>query len=318
MRKKQKIINLYQDSSIHSIKHVISVGSEEDLNQFWHYFDQEIKNDYSLLYSFIGLMYAFISRLFEEDKALFFELIIEQNDDLFYFTVWNSAVSTAWMKLLEERQNDFEYKRDKKRVTVKLLKEKLVRHDEVYEDEKKNERENLITSLTREVPVLQPPYGFLQVEDREELLKICDDMSDLMYQSKKVGFHQDVFIRLRSYLSIFSLTMMPYPQVSSIARLTTDFSVLMNSYQDAFKTMQFGEMALLEGFVNNIDRWANTLFVSGGADLHFMDNSLKADLERIRMLVEPQPVAQEAQKGDFLIPLHHKLKKNVPTGKETV
>lgn len=299
MRKKQKIINLYQDSSIHSIKHVISIGNEEDLNQFWHYFDQEIKNDYRLLYSFIGLMYAFLSRLFEEDKELFFELIIEQNDDVFYFTVWNAAVSAAWMRLLEKSQNDFKYKTDKKRVTVKLLKEMLIRHDEVYEDEKKNARENLITSLTVDVPVLQTPYGFLQTEDREELLKICDDMSDLMYQSKKVGFHHDVFIRLRSYLSIVSLTMSPYPQVSSIAHLTTEFSVFMNSYQDAFKAMHFDEMTLVEGFVNNIDRWANTLFVSGGADLHFMDSSLKADLEVIKMLVAPQKITEEDALDDI-------------------
>ncbi len=288
MRKKQKIINLYRDRSIHSIKHVISIGNEEDLNQFWHYFDQEVKNDYTLLYNFIGLMYAFISRLFEENEELFFELIIEQNDDHFYFTVWNTTVCTAWTRLLSEAKNDFEYKSDKKRVTVKLVKDVLLRHDEVREGEKNSARSNLITSLSREVSEPQPPYGFLQTEDREELLKICDDMSDLMYQSKKVGFHHDVFIRLRSYLSVFSLTMMPYPQVSSISHLTTEFSVLMNSYQNAFKTMQFDQMALVEGFVNNIDRWANTLFVSGGADLHFMDNSLQADLDMIKMLVEPK------------------------------
>ena len=293
MRSKQKVINLYQDSSIHSIKHVISIGNEEDLNQFWHYFDQEVKNDYRLLYNFIGLMYAFISRLFEENEELFFELIIEQNDDLFYFTVWNATVCTAWMRLLNEGKNDFEYKSDKKRVTVKLVKEVLLRHDEVCEDEKKNARENLITSLSQEVSKPKLPYGFLQPEDREDLLKICDDMSDLMYQSKKVGFNHDVFIRLRSYLSVFSLTMMPYPHVSSISNLTTEFSVLMNSYQTSFKTMLFDEIALVEGFISNIDRWANTLFVSGGADLHFMDSSLRADLEMIKMLVVPQPIVQE-------------------------
>ncbi len=288
MRKKQKIINLYQDHSIHSIKHVISIGNEEDLNQFWHYFDQEVKNDYMLLYNFIGLMYAFVSRLFEENEELFFELIIEQNDDHFYFTVWNTTVCTAWTRLLSEAKNDFEYKSDKKRVTIKLVKDVLLRQDEVREGEKNSARANLITSLSREVCEHQTPYGFLEREDREELLKICDDMSDLMYQSKKVGFHQDVFIRLRSYLSVFSLTMMPYPQVSSISHLITEFSVLMNSYQDAFKSMRFDQMALVEGFVNNIDRWANTLFVSGGADLHFMDNSLQADLDMIKMLVEPK------------------------------
>lgn len=299
MRTKQKIINLYQDSSVHSIKHVISMGSEEDLNQLWHYFDQEVKNEYRLLYSFIGLMYAFVSRLFEENEELFFELIIEQNDNFFYVTVWNTTVCTAWTRLLQEGKNDLEYKSDKKRVTVKLVKEVLMRHDEVRQDEKNNARANLITSLSRKLPEPQSPYGFLQTEDRDDLLKICDDMSDLMYQSKKTGFNQDAFIRLRSYLSVFSLTMMPYPQVSAVCSLTTEFSVFMNSYQASFKTMQSDLMALVEGLVNNIDRWANTLFVSGGADLHFMDNSLKADLAMIKMLVEPKSIVQEAVLDDI-------------------
>lgn len=81
---------------------------------------------------------------------------------------------------------------------------------------------------------------------------------------------------------------MPYPQISEVVSLITEFSVLMNTYQEAFSQMSLEAVSLVEGFINNIDRWANILFVTGGADLHFMDNSLKADLAMIRMQVEPQ------------------------------
>lgn len=74
MRRKQKIINLYQDNTVRNIKYVISIGSEEDLNQFWFYFESEVKNDYALLYSFISLMYSFMAKLFEEDEKLFLNL----------------------------------------------------------------------------------------------------------------------------------------------------------------------------------------------------------------------------------------------------
>lgn len=168
MRQSQKIINLYKDRSIRSIKHVISIGDEEDLNQFWHYFHSEVTNDYRLLYHFISLM----------------------------------------------------------------------------------------------------------------------------YREKKVGFDHDVLIRLRSCLSMFSVSLMNYQQVAHISNLSVEFSVLLNTHQHRFKEMLPEEFALIEGFIHNIDRWANTLFIAGGADLHFMDNSLKADLDMTKMLIEPQEFSE--------------------------
>ena len=102
MRQKQKVINLYQDSSIYSIKYVISIGNEEDLNQFWHYFHSEVSKDYKLLYRFISLMYAFTESLFKVHKNLFFELIIEQNEGVFYFTLWNKIASQDLDELLQK------------------------------------------------------------------------------------------------------------------------------------------------------------------------------------------------------------------------
>lgn len=293
MRRKQKIINLYHDKSIRSIKHVISIGNEEDLNQFWFYFDSEIKNDYILLYRFISLMYAFVSKLFEEDKDLFFELIIEQNDEFFYFTVWNNVVSKAMIHLLQENKQDFEYIYNHKRVTVKLSKKVLQKHNEIRENENNNRRNNLIAVLSKEKNIIQEPYTFLQAEDKEEILTLCEDMLDLMFQAKKIGFKNDVFIRLRSYLSVLSLHLTPYPQISNMVKLITEFSVLMNSNKDLFKDMSLDEMSLVEGFIHNLDRWANTLFVSGGADIYFMDSSLKADLQMIKMQILPLELEEE-------------------------
>ena len=47
------------------------------------------------------------------------------------------------------------------------------------------------------------------------------------------------------------------------------------------------EFSLVYGFIGNIDRWINTLFIQGGADLHFMDNSMKADFETISQIIAP-------------------------------
>jgi hypothetical protein len=293
MRNKQKVINLYADNSIRSIKHVVSIGDEEDLNQFWDYFHSEVATEYDLLFHFISMMYAFISRLYDKNKDLFFELIIEQNDEYFYFTLWNTEVSTALRELLEHTENRFEYKRDKKRITIKLIKEQLLKHDENYNDEQKDRRQHLLDSVVNKNPFIYPVYNFLKNEDKEEVLKICEDMSDIMYHSKKVGLNNDVFIALRSRLSMFALSLKVYPQLYKITDLIIEFSVFIHFNKEKFKEFPAEHIAPIEGFIYNLDRWANTLFVSGGADLHFMNSSLRADLEMIKMLVEPQQFQEE-------------------------
>jgi hypothetical protein len=45
---------------------------------------------------------------------------------------------------------------------------------------------------------------------------------------------------------------------------------------------------LIDGFIENIDTWLQTLFINGGANLYFMDNSLKADYEMIQAIIIPK------------------------------
>jgi len=299
MRKKQKIINLYNDNSIRSIKHVISIGNEEDLNQFWHYFHSEVSNDYKLLYRFISIMYAFTENLFAVHKNLFFELIIEQNEEMFYFTLWNEIVSEHLQELLAEQEDRFEYLIDEKRICIKLAKETLVEENVIYTDKQKNRRSQIIASLTQGFCALPVTHEFLEEEDKSEILRLCEDMSDIIYRAKKVGFQDDVVVHLRSCLTILSLSLMSYPQFSYISNLIVEFSVFMNDHKAGFKGMSPEEFSLVEGFIYNIDRWADTLFVSGGADLHFMDNSLKADLDMIKMLIHPQELVETSMDDIF-------------------
>lgn len=294
MRNQQKIINLYRDSSVCSIKHVISIGSEEDLNQFWHYFHSEVTKDYKFLYRFIGVLYAFTARLFEKNDALFFELIIEQNEECFYFTVWNTEVSEALNLLLGGKSKAHEFRVDKKRITVKLDKETSLRQEALYLEKQNGRVARLMASVQSEEKGVQEPYDFLDKEDQEEILDICAEMVDNIARAKKHGFSNDLFTRLRSSLSLFSLTLIPYTRIFFVSNLITEFSVLMNNNKAPFQQMPYEQIALIEGFVSNMERWAHTLFVLGGADLHFMDSSLRADLEMIKRLLEPEEAEDEA------------------------
>ncbi|MDF1880207.1 hypothetical protein JHD50_02625 [Sulfurimonas sp. MAG313] len=290
MRQKQKIINVYEDYSISSVKHVISIANEEDLNHFWHYFNVEVATDHKHLNHFISLMYAFTENLFRLNKALFFELIIEQNEDVFYLTIWNSKVSLELDTLLEEQDGYFEYLMDSKRLSIKITKDSTVEEERTYDKVEKERVSLLLESVQKDVCVIPKVCDVLEEGDKIEILSLCDDMTDMMYRAKGIRFHDDVLIRLRSLLSMFSLSLMSYSQFSNISNLMIEFSVLMNTHMVEFKKMPSDEFALVEGFINNIDRWANALFVTGSVDFHFMDSSLKADIDMIQMLIDPPQV----------------------------
>jgi len=287
MRSKQKIINLYEDNTIYSIKHVVSIGNEEDLNQFWCYFDQEMNHEHQLFYHFMDLMYAFASDVFSKNKEIFFELIVEQSERYFYLTLWNINISQLFKQFLDKRGAKLRYKIDKKRICVQLDKVQLQMHDQDYKAGQKNREKSLVLSLENKKSLHYPVYDFLEEDDKQEVLKMCEDMSDVMYLGKQRGFDNNAFITIRSCLSMFTLNLLPYTQLSNITNTVTEFSVLMNTYRLEFIALSLEEISLVEGFLHNLERWANTLFVEGGADLHFMDNSLRADMQMIKMLIEP-------------------------------
>jgi hypothetical protein len=62
---------------------------------------------------------------------------------------------------------------------------------------------------------------------------------------------------------------------------------MINHYKEAFSKLNTNQIRLIAGFVGNFDRWLKILFIEGGAELNFMDRSLRADMEMIRHMIEP-------------------------------
>ncbi|MCX6077095.1 MAG: hypothetical protein NTW78_09475 [Campylobacterales bacterium] len=136
-------------------------------------------------------------------------------------------------------------------------------------------------------------YTFLNNEDLEYLLKLSEDMQELAFQINKIGFNKNIFISLRSIFSLFCLTLSYYKKISPIAITISNFSNLINGNEDRFIKLTKLELMLIDGFIENIDTWLQTLFIKGGANLYFMDNSLKADFETIQEMILPQKNASE-------------------------
>jgi len=283
MRTEQKIINLYQDNTIFSVKYVISIDSEEDLNQFWHFVIDTNSVTPELIHPFITQFYNFALSYMSNKKADFFEIILEESADNFYFTLWNKKIALSFKKYIEKTSINFIY--NKNQISIKLEKLKLQKKIEKISNKNTKREKHLIKSVTgtQELKKLEP-YTFLEDSDLEELSKLSEDMQELAANIKKNGLNHNTFISLRSVVSLFCTTLRYYDRIAPITTTLTHFSNLINQNREKFITLNSQELRLVSGFIVNIDYWFQTLFIHGGADIYFMDNSMKADCKMISKL----------------------------------
>lgn len=291
MREKQKIINLYNDGRIRAVKQVISIGDEEDLNQFWEYIGEFHTLEDTATYGFFVMLYQLSTQFLETHRGTFFEIIAERSDEASYFTVWNRLFVEFALNIWKNRTIDYRY--DHKRVTLRLLKstlDEITDHRRSREDEKIHALLSSVTTVPKNTHSAVP-YEFIGNDDLKELIELTEDLSEMMYEVRKKGFDSAVFIRMRSLFSMISMILNYYPQIIDVATVMTEFSVMMSQHREAVSRMEEIQIALIEGFVHNFERWLRVLFVEGGAELHFMNRSLRADVEMIRHTLEPSEYA---------------------------
>lgn len=286
MRTSRKVINLYDDKDIFSIKHVISINNEEDLNQFWDFLTTTQDSSHKYLHTFVSNFYNFALSYIDQDDAQFFEIILEENDKKFYFTLWNEKISLLFKKYLYK--TSIEYIHKDSRISIKLVKKSYTKKLKKISKENKKREENLILSVAEEKTVkIIPPYTFIEQEDLQDLIQLSDDLQEIVYQINKVGISEEQFIKLRSTFSLFCFTLRYYEEVEPIMVTINDFLNLMNTNKEKFILLQALEFELIYGFINNIERWINTLFITGGAELNFMNNSIQSDYMTISQIIIP-------------------------------
>lgn len=286
MRKEQKIINLFQDRSIYSIKQVVSIGDEEDLNQLWEHIMSVHLSDASQTYAFFISLYELSSQFLDKHPDVFFEIIIEQSEKNYYFTVWNKDFIHFARKHWKKRRLDYRFKN--KRITVRLSKLLLQakQSEKLIEDNTRIDQ-FLATIRGRSSTVPIPPYTFIESDDIIELNDAAKDMNEYLYTAQEIGFTSEALVRIRTYFSRISVILNHYGEIEQIAIVMTEFSMMINQYKEAFLQLSTDQIRLIEGFTGNFERWLKILFTEGGAELNFMDRSLRADMEMIRLMIEP-------------------------------
>jgi len=288
MRKQQKIINLFGDTSIYAIKEVVSIANEEDLNQLWEHITTYHTHETSKSYSFFISLYELSERFLASFPQLFFEIIVEQSDDFFYFTVWNREFCQFVGQHWEKR--GIEHLSDNKKITAKLHKpviHKSENHDEI------RIKHLLSTVVTPEITQHVPAYTFMDLEDLHELKELSEDLSEHLHQVRYSSLTNDAFIRMRSYFSLISVILNHYEEVEEMALIMSEFSMMINQNKEDFYVLSEEQIGLIEGFTHNFKRWLTVLFIQGGAQIGFMNNSMRADMETIRAISKPYVQSNE-------------------------
>lgn len=290
MRRKQKIINVFEDKAVYAVKHVISITDEEDLNQLWEYIITAHAHEKSKTYPFFVSLYELSERFLRNFTEIFFEIIVEQSDKYYYFTVWNKSFILFVREHWEKRGVELAY--DDKRITVRLHKPVL--------NEKNEDEEIRITQLLSRIQKSEsteniPPYSFMESNDLHELIELSEDLNTHLYEAFNTSLTNDVLIRLRSYFSMIAVILNHYEEVEEMALIMSEFSMMINQNKEDFVCLSNDQIGVIEGFARNFERWVKILFIYGGAEIDFMNRSMRADMETIKSLTQPQIEVSEEE-----------------------
>ena len=298
MRTKRKVVTLYEDSDIKNIKSVISIATEDDLNNFWEFLSSSEHGTHQIIQTFITQFYNFATNYMLQEDAQFFEIILEETEKVFYFTLWNKKIALLFEEHLKKSTLNT-LCRDN-RISIKLLKKEYLKEQKKIASKQLKREKKLLASVEGESHTKDiPPYTFLEDEDLHELLKLNEDLQELMYNIRKHnGLHEHSFISFRSSLSLFCLTLRYYKKIAPLTTTLTEFSNLLNTKRERFLLLNEFELELITGFISNIDKWLHTLFVRGGADLYFMDNSMHSDYQTILQILSPKDESFDASDLD--------------------
>lgn len=294
LRKKQNIINLFNDREVYALKYVISITDEEDLNQLWEFIITIQSSDKSHSYPFFVYLYELSEKFLSTYPEMFFEIIIEESEKYYYFTVWNKLfvdfVYKYWKK------SKIEHLDDKKKISARIRKRKPKIHKILEQQRIKTllestQEENLTAKIKA--------HDFISRHDLQELFDMCEDLNALIYNASQLSFEANSIIKLRSYFSLISVTLNHYAQLDAMALIMSEFSITINQNREKFFHLDTDQFYLLEGFARNFERWLKTLFVHGGAELNFMNNSMRADMLTIQASLEPEQKTAEGDIDDF-------------------
>lgn len=244
---------------------IFQISSQMDLDDFWSYFIFRLnleKNENT--YDRFARLYNLLSEnatLLSPSKYLMISLKESSESYILYIKTPVEAILEKFIQRLQILGLSYVYEDKELSYTIDKKAPK-----EIY-TQPKSERE------------VYGAYDFIAQGDLDEMALCIAKMQDGNYSRVYIEEVDSYYDTLSHYSSFLQL----YPQLNTMNVYISELCTVLSLYGDRCRELGMDLKMLLQSFVNNIAYWQESLFVKGGEELHFMDESFKADLSQIKM-----------------------------------
>jgi hypothetical protein len=258
-------------SNLYAYKTIFSIDSIAALDDFWSFLIFRLNLEQSqYTYDRFARLYNLLSehkhKLSEQDVVY---IILEESSDKYFI-----SIDTTITELLEHitsrlKALKFTYLSESNLLSYTIDKKKTVSNEAL------NDSSALKTYN----------YTFMDLQDLDEMQNILEKMYEKNYEQISPSLTAQELNDYRSTFSYYSSYLKYYAQLSTVNNIVAELSVLLSLYSKECLNLGNDFRLILSSFLNNLIHWQEKLFIKGTEELDFMDNSLKADLSQIKIVL---------------------------------
>ncbi|MDA7817303.1 hypothetical protein N9A28_03875 [Sulfurimonas sp.] len=128
-------------------------------------------------------------------------------------------------------------------------------------------------------------YSFIDSDDISEMSDTLERMQEKNYEQLNIPLSINEVNEYRSTFSYYSSYLKYYSQLNTINNIVAELSVLLSLYPNECLAAGENFRVVVKSFLNSLEYWQEKLFIEGSQKIDFMDNSLKADLSQIKIIL---------------------------------
>ncbi len=254
-----------QKDELYAYTTTFNIKSEKDLDDFWSYFifrlnlenNESTYDRFARLYNLLSVNRQLLSPL------RYINISLKESSEKYILFIETSidAIINKFVKRLEVL--NFPYKHEENILSYPI---------------DKNSR-RVMAAAEKVQAVRYKVYDFIRQDDLNDMIACIEKVKDGNYNRIYVNEIADYQDTLSCYASILQ----SYPQLNIMNSNVAELSIILSLYSEECLSLGMDLKRLLQSFINNLWYWQESLFIKGGEELHFMDESLRADLSQIKM-----------------------------------
>lgn len=286
MTSNRKTINLYNDKNIKSFKTVFNITNDNDLNDFWFYFEESEIYKNTKVFDYSTEIFNIISFVLKKcTKGFFFDIIFEKSDKFAYFTIWNNYITNLFLE--DKRVKNLEYANNQEKISFKIALSDENINFKTFEKEK--------THKDKEIPHIDTKLSKVQIENREKVIfnfidgkdltslyDCLDDLVALFIDNETKLLDENLLLRATSDFSELATTLSFYEELYVVYGLLSEFSSFLTTNKNTLLSSKINLFHLFEALINDLIKWLDSLFKFGTVSIDFLDASIKANIETIK------------------------------------